>query len=151
MNGELETGEVAELGGEGKGGTCHHPPLQASIELLSGPRDRCRGFWFSASAETSRTPRGILSANIQDNVDRPTDNQSFTCLCPTMASHSDPLQQLQGLDKDSPQFYEKLSDFLRGNAYRDTFPSALESDNLVRFIEFLDSVSPLLYHSLRWA
>ena len=58
-----------------------------------------------------------------------------------MTSH-DPLQQLQGLDKDSPQFYNQLSDFFCGNTYRDALPNILESENLSWFIELLDSVSP---------
>ncbi|KAF9642811.1 kinase-like protein [Thelephora ganbajun] len=52
---------------------------------------------------------------------------------------SDPLQQLRDFDRASPQFHEQLSNFLRGNDYRNAFPK-LQSGNLAWLIEYLDSV-----------
>ena len=56
-----------------------------------------------------------------------------------MISH-DPLQQLRDLDRTSPQFHEKLSNFFHGNVYESIFPD-LERDSLAWFVEYLDSVS----------
>ena len=52
----------------------------------------------------------------------------------------DPLQQLLGLDKASPQFHEQLHNFLRGDAYRDTLPN-LQNESLTSLVEYLDNVS----------
>lgn len=51
-----------------------------------------------------------------------------------------PLHQLFGLDKASPQFHEQLHSFLRGDVYRDTLPT-LQNENLISLVECLDSVS----------
>lgn len=53
---------------------------------------------------------------------------------------SDPLQQLHGLDRTSPLFHEQLSDFFRESAYQKVL-SNLQSENLARLVEYLDSVS----------
>ncbi|KAF9643182.1 hypothetical protein BDM02DRAFT_1694073 [Thelephora ganbajun] len=50
-----------------------------------------------------------------------------------------PLQQLHDLDRASPQFYEQLSSFLRGNEYRNVFPK-LQSEDFAWLVEYLDSV-----------
>lgn len=57
-----------------------------------------------------------------------------------MIAH-DPFEQLRDLDRTSPQFHKQLSNFLHGDVYRNVFPD-LASDNLVWFVEYLDSVSP---------
>lgn len=56
-----------------------------------------------------------------------------------MTPHS-PLRQLHDLDRSSPRYYEQLIDFLRGNEYREVFPT-LQNDDVVWLVEFLDSVS----------
>ena len=53
---------------------------------------------------------------------------------------SNPLQQLHGLDRASPQFHQHLGDFLRGNEYRNTV-SNLQGEDLAWLVEYLDSVS----------
>ncbi|KAF9644929.1 hypothetical protein BDM02DRAFT_823150 [Thelephora ganbajun] len=49
------------------------------------------------------------------------------------------LQQLHDLDRASPQFHEQLSNFLRGNEYRNVFPK-LQGEDFAWLIEYLDSV-----------
>ena len=56
-----------------------------------------------------------------------------------MIPHS-PLRQLHDLDRSSPRYYEQLTDFLRGNEYRDGF-SSLQNDDATWLVEYLDSVS----------
>ena len=51
-----------------------------------------------------------------------------------------PLHRLRDLDRTSPVFHEQLSDFLRGKEYQKIFPG-LQSAELVRLVEYLDSVS----------
>ena len=55
-----------------------------------------------------------------------------------MALHGS-LQQLSDLDKTSPQFYEQLSNLLRGNRYQDVVPH-LQSESLAWLVEYLDGV-----------
>jgi len=50
------------------------------------------------------------------------------------------LQPLHDLDRASPQFYEQLVDFLRGNWYRDVVPG-LQNEDLAWLVEYLDNVS----------
>lgn len=50
-----------------------------------------------------------------------------------------PLQQLHDLDKASPQFHQRLSDFIHGEEYRNLF-SKLQSEDLASLSEYLDSV-----------
>ena len=50
-----------------------------------------------------------------------------------------PLEQLRALDRTSPQFHEKLSDFFRGDEYRGVFPK-LKSEDLEWLADYLDSV-----------
>ena len=57
------------------------------------------------------------------------------------------LQKLRDLDRTSPDFHNQLTDFLRGNEYRDAAPS-LQGEDLVWFVNYLDNVS-LLTISLR--
>jgi len=51
-----------------------------------------------------------------------------------------PLQQLHDLNRASPQFHDQLSNFLRGNEYRNGFPN-LQSEDSAWLVEYLDSVS----------
>ena len=51
-----------------------------------------------------------------------------------------PLQTLRSLDRTSPHFRNQLTDFLRGNEYRDIVPS-LQGENLAWVVDYLDSVS----------
>ena len=51
-----------------------------------------------------------------------------------------PLQQLHDLDRTSPQFYEQLTNFLRGKEYRNVFPN-LQNEDLAWLVEYLDNVS----------
>ena len=53
---------------------------------------------------------------------------------------SHPLQQLRDLDKTSPQFHEQLTNFLRGDDYRNGV-SNLEGEDLTWLVEYLDGVS----------
>ncbi|KAF9644933.1 kinase-like protein [Thelephora ganbajun] len=50
-----------------------------------------------------------------------------------------PLQQLRDLDRASRRFHEQLTNFLRGNEYRNVFPK-LQSGDLAWLVEYLDSV-----------
>ena len=50
-----------------------------------------------------------------------------------------PLQRLHDLDRNSPQFQEQFSNFLRGNEYQSVV-SDLEGEDLVWLIGYLDSV-----------
>lgn len=50
------------------------------------------------------------------------------------------LQQLHDLDRASPQFYEHLGDFLRGDRYRNA-ASSLRGEDLAQFVEYLSGVS----------
>ena len=52
-----------------------------------------------------------------------------------------PLQRLHDLDKASPQFHQRLGDFLHGEEYQNLF-SKLQSDDLASLAEYLDSVGP---------
>lgn len=52
---------------------------------------------------------------------------------------SNPLQQLRDFNKTSPQFHQQLSDFLRGEEYRNLLPK-LQSKDLASLVEYLDSV-----------
>ena len=63
---------------------------------------------------------------------------SPTLPSPGMITH-DPLEHLRNLDKTSPQFSGQLSDFLRGNVYRDVFPS-LNRQDVAWLVEYLDDV-----------
>lgn len=61
-----------------------------------------------------------------------------------------PLQRLHDLDRDSPQFHEQLSEFLRGDEYRGIIPK-LQREDFVLLAEYLDNVSPqtaLPHHTL---
>jgi len=53
---------------------------------------------------------------------------------------TNPLQPLHDLDRTSPQFHKQLSEFLRGNEYRNVL-SSLQKEDLVWLVEYLDSVS----------
>ena len=50
------------------------------------------------------------------------------------------IQQLNDLDRASPQFHEQFANFLRGDDYRDSL-AKLQSDALTWFVEYLDGVS----------
>ena len=50
------------------------------------------------------------------------------------------LQQLHDLDRASPQFYEQLGSFLRGEEYQNAAPN-LQGEDLAWLVEYLDSVS----------
>ena len=52
----------------------------------------------------------------------------------------EPLRQLRDLNKASPQFHEQLSNFFRGDVYRNVLPH-LSGDNLEWLVEYLDGVS----------
>ena len=52
----------------------------------------------------------------------------------------DPLKQLHGLNKASPEFHDHLRDFLGGDAYRRALPN-LQGEDLASIVEYLDSVS----------
>jgi len=52
-----------------------------------------------------------------------------------------PLQQLFGLDKSSPRFHDQLRDIIGGKEYRERVPR-LRNNDVVRLVEYLDSVSP---------
>ena len=51
----------------------------------------------------------------------------------------DPLRLLLGLDQASPQFYEQLSNFIRGDEYLDNFPG-LGGEGLEWLVEYLDGM-----------
>ena len=50
------------------------------------------------------------------------------------------LQTLRDLDRTSPDFHNQLTDFLRGNEYRDV-ASSLQGEDLIWFVNYLDNVS----------
>jgi len=50
------------------------------------------------------------------------------------------LQQLCDLDSASPQFYEHLGNFLRGDEYRNAIPN-LQGEDLAQFVEYLSGVN----------
>lgn len=52
---------------------------------------------------------------------------------------SNPLQQLYDADKASPQFHQRLSDFIHGEEHRNLF-SKLQNEDLTSLAEYLDSV-----------
>ena len=52
----------------------------------------------------------------------------------------EPLQKLDNLDKTSPEFYQEISEFIRGKDYRDAVPN-LKGEGLVWLVEYLDGVS----------
>lgn len=58
----------------------------------------------------------------------------------SMISHAPLLQRLHDLDKTSPQFHQRLSDFLRGDDYRSLL-SGLQNEDLVSLVEYLAGVS----------
>ncbi|KAF9789366.1 hypothetical protein BJ322DRAFT_1105226 [Thelephora terrestris] len=49
------------------------------------------------------------------------------------------LRQLRELEKTSPQFYERLRGFLRGDVYRDALRN-LPKEELTSLVEYLDSI-----------
>jgi len=51
-----------------------------------------------------------------------------------------PLQQLYILDKSSPRFHSQLSNLIHGKEYRECVQH-LRDEDLVRLVEYLDSVS----------
>ena len=51
-----------------------------------------------------------------------------------------PLQRLYDLDKSSPQFHGQLSNLIHGQEHRERV-SHLRGEDLVRLVEYLDSVS----------
>ena len=51
-----------------------------------------------------------------------------------------PLRRLRELDENSPQFYEQLSNFLRGDEYQSVL-SELRGNDLAWLIDYLDNVS----------
>jgi len=55
-------------------------------------------------------------------------------------SPPNPLEQLRGFDRDSPQFHKRLSNFLRSEGYRNAVPS-LQGEGLAWLVDYLDSVS----------
>ena len=59
---------------------------------------------------------------------------------PTVSPGS-PLRRLHDLDRVSPQFHERLVDFLRGDDYRSAVQN-LRNGDLVWLVEYLDNVSP---------
>ena len=67
-----------------------------------------------------------------------TSSSSYPRISPMVAF--DPLQQLQDLDRSSPQFHDQLSDLLRGEEYRSSVLN-LQGDDLAWLVEYLDSVS----------
>ena len=50
------------------------------------------------------------------------------------------LQKLRDLDTTSPDFHNQLTDFLRGNEYRDAAQD-LQGEDLAWFVNYLDNVS----------
>jgi len=50
------------------------------------------------------------------------------------------LQQLHDFDKTPPQFHERLTNFLRGDDYRNAV-SNLQGEDLTWLVEYLDGVS----------
>ena len=56
-----------------------------------------------------------------------------------MISH-DPLQELRDLDSASPRFRNELIKFLRGDEYRNVFPT-LQNEDLTWLVEYLEKVS----------
>ena len=68
---------------------------------------------------------------------------------PPLVPHS-PLQYLYDLDKASPQFHERLRNFLHGNEYQNVLPS-LQSESLALLVEYLDRVCLTTRPSPRYA
>jgi len=66
-----------------------------------------------------------------------------------MTLQADPLQQLYDLKKSSPRYYNQLRNIIGGKEYRERVLH-LGDDDLVRLVEYLDSVSlqMALPHSL---
>ena len=52
----------------------------------------------------------------------------------------DPLRQLNDLDRASPQFYQHLTDLLRGDEYRN-YVSNLRGEDSPQLVEHLGGVS----------
>jgi len=57
-----------------------------------------------------------------------------------MMSPHNVLKQLHSFDKASPQFHERLSNFLRSEGYRSVVPN-LQGEGLTWLVDYLDSVS----------
>ena len=54
-------------------------------------------------------------------------------------STRDPLKELRGLDKSSPEFHDQISDILHGEEYKQCV-SDLQGDDLVWLVDYLDQV-----------
>ena len=59
--------------------------------------------------------------------------------CVVLMTPPNPLQKLRDLDRTSPHFHKQLTDFLRGDEYRDAAPS-LQGKGLVWFVNYPDNV-----------
>ena len=94
---------------------------------------------------TSRTTHCTWSINFHSHP-LETYPPEFVVMLPSYYPNSipkNPLWKLRDLDKASPQFHEQLSDFFRGEVYRNIFPG-LQNEDLALFVEYLDSVSLMI-------
>ena len=112
----------------------------------SSPKFQGHRFQFAlslASHHGFRHPR--MGAEIEEHTHTHTHAWALSAQprgpsCTVAMTPPNLLQKLRDLNKTSSDFHSQLTDFLRGNEYRDAVPS-LQGEDLDWFIDYLDNVS----------